>query len=118
MADHFLHHRADLIDLDGIDDEVLCLILVFLSRIGKARGSLLNAVVDDVGEADEHGCGDVAQRQLVNHVLEIDFHSVFEWSRDHVPLIVDMKIIHTPSVDAVQLVGIFYTPLPHTRILF
>ena len=54
VADDFFHYGAHLVDLDGVDDEVLRLVSVFLGGNLEAAGSLLDAVVQDVREADQH----------------------------------------------------------------
>ena len=51
MTDNFLNDRTHLVDFDREDDEMLTFILVFLACLTETLVSLLDAVVQDVGEA-------------------------------------------------------------------
>ena len=50
VADDFLNNRAHLIDLHGEDDEMLCLILILLSRLTEALVGLLDTIVENIWE--------------------------------------------------------------------
>ena len=67
MRDNLLYHRLHLIDLNRIYDKVFGLVVIFLGCFLEAAGSLLNAVVEDVGKAKQHGGRDIAQCQFVHH---------------------------------------------------
>ena len=57
VSDDFLHHLPHLVHLDGINDEIGALVLIFLGRLLEAAGNLVDAVVQDVGETQQHrGC--------------------------------------------------------------
>ena len=115
MLDDFLHHRTDLVHLDRIDDEVLGIVTIFLGSLSKAGGSLLDAVVDDVGETHQHRSRHIAQGEVVHHLLQIHFHTILPWCHSHISLIIDTEIVHTPTIDAVQLVGVFNAPFSHIK---
>ena len=55
MLDDLLYHGADLVDLDGIDDEVLGIVTILLCCLIEASGSLLDTVVYDIGKTHQHG---------------------------------------------------------------
>ena len=54
MRDNLLDHRLHLVDLDGIDHIVLAFVVVLLGSLLKTAPSLLDTVVEDVREAQEH----------------------------------------------------------------
>ena len=56
MLDDFLHHGANLIDLNGVNDEVLPIVAILIGSLLEAGGSLLNTVIDDVRESHQHRC--------------------------------------------------------------
>ena len=60
VADDFLHDGSHLVHLDGIDDEVLRLVVICLRCFVEAVRCLFDSVVKDVRESEEHGCGDVS----------------------------------------------------------
>ncbi len=72
VADDFLHDGAHLIDFDGVDDEVLRGVAVFFGGGFEAVGYFLDAVVEDVRETQQHGCGNVAHLQLFHQLLQVD----------------------------------------------
>ena len=103
MLDHLLHHGAHLIHLDRIDNEVLSLIAILLGRLLEAAGNLLDAVVQDVGEAQQHRRRNVAQLQFVHHVAQVNLYVVFAWRHVHVALVVYTEVRRAPTVDVVEL---------------
>ena len=57
MANHLLYYRAQLVDLYWVDDETLSVVSIFLGSIVETSSRLFDAIVDNVGEADEQwGC--------------------------------------------------------------
>ena len=56
VFDDFLYNGAYLVDFYRVYDEVLRSVAVFIGSLGEACGCLLNAVVDDVGEAYKNRC--------------------------------------------------------------
>jgi hypothetical protein len=65
-------HRALLVDLDGVHVEVLGLEAVFLGGLLEAVEDLLDAVVEDVGESQQHRRREVAQFQVLHDLDEVD----------------------------------------------
>ena len=118
VADDLFHHRLHLVHLDGVDDEVLPLVVVFLLGLLKATGRLLDAVVEDVGEAQQHGRGHIAQRQFVHHVAQVYLRVVFTRRHKDITFLVDTKVRGSPSVDVVKFLGVFYCPLLHLRYFY
>ena len=118
VADDLLHDGAHLIDLNGVDNEMLGLEIVFAGGLLEAGGCLLDPVVDDVGETQEHGGRDIAPVELVHEFLEIDSHAVLARSDIDVSLLVDVIVIYAPAVDVIKLGRVFHTPFFHCRFLF
>ena len=113
VADDFLHHRLHLVHFDGVDDEVLPLVAVFLLGLLEAAGRLLDAVVQDVGKPQQDGGGDVAQCEFVHHVAQVYLRVVLTRSDKHIPLLIDTKIRGAPAVDVVELLRILDGPFLH-----
>ena len=61
MRYDFLYDWLHLVDLDRIDDEVLAFVSIFLLGFLEATGCLLDTIVENVGESEQHGSRDVAQ---------------------------------------------------------
>ena len=116
VTDDFLYHGLHLVHLDGIDDKVLCLVVVFLGCFLKATGGFLNAVVEDVGETQQHRWGDVAQRQFVHDVAQVNLGVVFTGGDIHVAFVVDTKVRGAPAIDVVELLRIFDGPFLHFSV--
>ena len=113
VADDLFHHGAYLVHLDGVDDEILPLVAVLLGGFGEAVAGLLDAVVQDVGEAYQHGGGHVPHGQLVHQVSQVDLHAVFPRGHVDMSFLVDSKIVDSPSVDVVEFLGVFNAPFSH-----
>ncbi len=60
MRYYFFHHRLHLVHLDGVYYEVLGLVVICLGRFLEATACLLDAVVEDVGKAQQHRACDVS----------------------------------------------------------
>jgi hypothetical protein len=113
VADDLLHHRAQLVHLDRIDDVVLRLVVIFLRRLLEARGHLLDARVQDVGKAHQHGCRYVAQEQVVHDLLQVHLYAVLSRRSHDVAFLVDMIIVDAPAADAIELAGVLNAPFSH-----
>ena len=113
MTDDLFHHRAHLVDLDGEDDEMLTLVVIFLLCFSKAFVGLLNAIVQDVGETQQNRSGHMAGSQLVHHFFQVHLYAVLLGSDIYVSFFIDAKIVHSPSLDIVQLLGVFNSPFLH-----
>ena len=101
---------AHLIDLDGIDDEVLAAVVVLLLGTLKAIGGFLNAIVEDVGKTEQNGGGDVAFGQFVDQLTEVDADIVLARTDVGVTAFVDTEIVHAPTFDIIKFFGVFNTP--------
>ena len=55
VAHDFFDHGAHLVHLDGHHHEVLAVELIFLGRLLEAGVDLVDTVVQDVGETNQHG---------------------------------------------------------------
>ncbi len=118
VAYYLLHHGVHLVHLDGIYRETLAAEPVFLGSLAVAARHTLDAVVENIGEAQQHGSADVAQRQFVHHLAQIDLDTVLLGCDDHVPLIVYAEVRDSPAVDVVKIGRIFNVPFFHSRNSF
>ena len=60
----------------------------------------------------------MAGGQMVNDLLEVNLHTVLFGRDIDVSLFVDAEIIDSPTLDIVEFLGVFNTPLFHASILF
>ncbi len=117
MAYNLLHHRTHLVDLDGIDDEVFRIIIIFFGGFAEAFGDFPDTVVKDVGEPQQQRCLHVAELQLVHHLLDVDRLAVLAGSDLYMSFVVDRKIFKSPTGNVVQFRGIFNSPFSHFFLL-
>jgi len=113
MGDNLVHDGLHLVDLDGIDDIAFSLEVIFLLRLLIALSHLLDAIVEDVGETQQHRWGHIAQGKLIHHIAQIDLRIILTRCDIDITLIVDTEVRSTPSIDIVQLFGVFYGPFFH-----
>ncbi len=66
VADDLFDHGPYLVDLDGVDDEVLSFVAVFLRCQFEAVGYLFDTVVKNVREAYQYGSRHVPNGQFVH----------------------------------------------------
>jgi len=111
VGDDFLHDGLHLVYLDGVDDVALALVVILLGSLLEARCGLLDAVVENVGEAKEHRRGDVAQLQFIYYLTQIGRLAVLEGRDTHVAFLVDREVRGAPAVDVVELLRVFNSPL-------
>ena len=71
-VEHLLDDLALLVHLDRVDAAVAALVLVLRDGGLERRVDLAEAVLEDVGEADEDGQADAAQLQAIDELLEVD----------------------------------------------
>ena len=115
VGDDFLDNGAHLIDLDGIDDEVLAAVVVFLLGTLEAIGSFLDAIVEDVGKTEQNGSGNVAFGQFVDQLAEVDANIVLARTDIGVTAFVDTEIVHAPTFNIIKFFGVFNTPFSHRK---
>ena len=117
VRDNLLHHRAHLVHLDGVDDEMLPFVVIFLFCLCKASGSLFDAVVQDVGKAQQYGCRNVGIAEVFHYVCEVNLHIVLLRTYIGMTFIIDAEVVDSPSFDVVQFFGVFDSPLSHGLLL-
>ena len=113
VRDDFLDHRLHLIDLDGIDNKVLCLVLILLSRPLEAVGGLLDTVVEDIGESEQQRGRHVAQRQLIYNLAQVYLGFILTGRDADVAFLVDVKVRSSPAFDVIHLARVFDAPFLH-----
>ena len=103
---NFLHDLAELVHLDRKYAAVFALIIEF--RDGSLEGLVdrLDAVPQNILEADEQRKFQPAAFRLLEDVREIHRRAGFLQRRgDDVPGVVDVKILRAPAVDVVKARG-------------
>jgi hypothetical protein len=71
-VEHLFDDLALLIDLDRVDAAVAALVLVLGDGALKRGVDIAETMLEDVGEADEHGETDAAKLQPIDELLEVD----------------------------------------------
>ena len=110
MADDFFHHLPHLVHLDGIDDEIGPLVLIFLGRLLKAAGNLVDAVIQDVGETQQHGGRHLAGVQLVFYFGQVHRDTTALGCDRSVTVLVDGEVLEAPASDVVEFGAILDAP--------
>ena len=116
VVDHLFHNGTHLVHLDGINDEVLTLVTILFGCFLETTRHLLNAVVQYVGKAHQHGSRHIAQLELVDQFFQIDLHTILTRSYYNMPFLVDTKVGSAPTSNVVQLFRIFNTPFSHSSV--
>ena len=111
VSDDLFHHLPHLVHLDGIDDEVTALVLILFGGLLEATRDFVNAVVQDVGEAQQHRCRHLAGVQLVHHIGQIDRHATALGRNGDVTALVDREVLEAPASDVVEFGAILDAPL-------
>ena len=99
-------HLALLVDLDGIDAAVAALVLVLGDGGLEGAVDFAEAVLQDVGEADEDGEVDAAQDQRVDQFLEVDgARGILLGVDEDVSVVAHRKVALAPTGDVVEVAG-------------
>ena len=109
LIDHGLH----LVHLDRIDHIALAFEVILFLGFLIARRHLLDTVIENVGEAQEHRRRDITQRKVVHQFAQVDLDIVLHGRHVDMSLLIDAKVRGTPSLDVVELLRVFYSPLFH-----
>ncbi len=106
-----LHHVPLLIHLDGIHRPVFGMVIVFADGAVEAVVQLIDAALQDIGEAHQYGQIDAARLQLVHQDFQIDlFIRVAGRAHDDMAALIDAEIPGAPLVDVIQINGVLYIP--------
>ena len=109
---HLLHDLALLVHLDRVDADVAALVLVLGDGVLERRVDLADAVLEDVGEADEDRGAQAAQLEPVDQLLQIDRPGgVTGRVHLHVPGLVHREVALAPARHLVELGGVGRRPL-------
>jgi hypothetical protein len=100
----FLHHFAELVDLDRKHAAILALVIEFRDGIAKRQVDGLDAVPQNVLKPDEQRKFQPAPLGLLDHVRDVHRRAGFlQWRmRHHVAGVVDVKILRAPAMDVVK----------------
>ena len=66
MADDLFYHGTYLVDLNGINDEILSFVVIFLGSLLEAIAGFLDTVVQNVGNPYQYGSRQVPNGQFVH----------------------------------------------------
>jgi hypothetical protein len=113
VRDDLVDDRLHLVDFDGINDIALPLEIVLFLCLLVALSHLLNAIVENIGEAEQHRRGDIAQGKLVHDITQIDLRVVLARRDIDITLLVYSEIRSTPTINIVQLLGVVDGPFFH-----
>ena len=114
VRDYLLDDGLHLVYLDRVDDEVLALKPIVFAGTVETFGSLLDTVVENVGETQQHRRSDSAQRQFLHHIVEIHLLRLVLLGRDiDVAPLVHTEVGSSPSIDVVQFLCVLNCPLLH-----
>ena len=113
MGDNLLDNGLHLVHLDGIDHIVLAFVVVLLRGFLETAPRLLDSVVEDIGEAEQHWRRDITQRQLVHHLTQVYLRRILTRCDIDITLLVDAEIGGAPTVDVVELLRVIDGPFLH-----
>ena len=102
VADNLFHYGAHLVHLDRKYDKMLAIVGVLLLRLSETLVSLLDPVVQDIGETQQHGSRYMAGRQLVHDFLQVNLDRVLLRCYINVPFVIDAKVVDSPTLDVVE----------------
>ena len=117
MTYYLLNHGPHLVDLNGINKEILRCVIVFLGGVLEAFRNLLDTVVENIGKAQKNRCRHVTYLKLVHQFLKVYFGKTLLGRDHHVAFLIDGKIFSAPAVDIVQLGAVFNSPFSHFSFL-
>ena len=113
MGDDFLYYRLYLIHLDGVNHIILTFVFILLGSLLEATPGLLDSVVEDIGEAEQHWRRDITQSQFIHHFTQVYLRVILTGSDIDIALVIDAKIGGAPSIDVVQLLRVVDGPFLH-----
>ncbi len=114
VTDNFLYHRAHLVHLDRVYDEVFAGVFILFGSFVETIGYFPDSVVKYVGKSQEQRGVDIAQLQSVHYLFEVDRGTALLGSHLCVTLFVDREIFKTPARNVVYFRGVFDAPFSHS----
>ena len=105
MRDDRLDHRFLLVDLDRVDRRVAAGVLQLLDHLREGTGQHIDAVLQDVGEAHQHGQVQPFQRQSFGQLKQVDRDRRIRALRTHddVAFGIDVEVAIAPLGHVVQI---------------
>jgi hypothetical protein len=109
--EHFLDDLALLVHLDRIHADVLAGVFVLGNGALKGFVNVLEAMPEDVAEANERREVDAAQLKVIDELLQVDGASRLLGRMDsNLAVLTNREISLAPAVDLVQLGGVDVGP--------
>ena len=97
VRDNLLDHGLHLVDLDRIDNKVLSVVVILFGSPFEAAGRLLDTVVQNIRETEQHGGRDIAEGELIEHLAQVYLHAVLAGRHADVAAVVDIEIRGAPA---------------------
>jgi hypothetical protein len=118
VFDEFLDDVPLLVDLDRVDAAEPALVVVLGDGGGKGPEHLLDAELQDVGEADQEREIAAPALQILDEFLEVDGTLAHTARRDlNVARFVDGEEVLAPAVHVIELGSVFDRPSPKVCLL-
>ena len=106
-VEHFFDHLPLLVDLDGIDAEVLPVVRVLADRRLERAVDVGQPLAEDVAKANENRQANPAQLQVVNELLQVDpALGILGRVDADVAVRSDGKVVLAPALDLIELAGV------------
>ncbi|CCZ69498.1 uncharacterized protein BN759_01686 [Bacteroides sp. CAG:702] len=102
VADDFFYHGTHLVHLNGINDEVLCIVAIFLRCLSETIRNFFDTVIQNIRETHQHRCCDVPELQFIHQFFQVDCNTVFSGSHFYVTFVINPKIGNTPPRNVVE----------------
>ena len=100
---NFLHHFAQLVDFDWKNAAVRVLIIELGDGGGEGLVDRLDAVAQNILEADQHRKLQAPPLGLLDHVRQIHHRAIFAQGHgDDVPGLIDVEVLRAPTIDVVK----------------
>ena len=113
MREHGVHHAALLIDLDRVNRGIAALVGIGLHGRAEGPAQLVDAMVQDSRETDQHRQGQALTGKLFAKLVEVHprVAGTRVGAREHVPGFVDIEIAVAPMGNVVGVARLRNAPV-------
>ena len=109
--ENLFHNLALLVDLDGVDAAIAALVVVLVDGGLEGGMDLAQAVLEDIGKADQDGKVDATEDEGIDQFFQINgAGGILFGANDHVAGIVDREIAFAPTCDIVKVASHLGSP--------
>ena len=107
----FLHHLAQLVDLDREHAPVTALVIELGDGVAEGGVDGLHPVPQDVLKPDQHRKLQAARFGFLHDIGDIDRGAIFlQGFGDDAPRLVDVEVARAPALDVVQIASLLDVP--------